>query len=148
MKIQTKYHGEMELNEEEILHFEKGIPGFPSLTKFIVIPLTEDGLFQVLQSITDAEIGFIITDPFFFKKDYDFVLEDAVVESLDIQQTEEVKVSVIITPKEPFNESTANLQAPVIINKSNNKAKQVILTNTTYLTKHPLFAEEPVSVKE
>ena len=148
MKINTKYHGEMELKEEDILHFEKGIPGFPSQTKFVQIPLTEDGLFQVLQSITDAEIGFIITDPFFFKKDYDFVLEDGVVESLEIQRTEEVKVSVIITPQEPFNESTANLQAPVIINKSNNKARQVILTNTTYLTKHPLFAEESVSVKE
>ena len=148
MKINTKYHGEMELKEEDILHFEKGIPGFPSQTKFVQIPLTEDGLFQVLQSITDADIGFIITDPFFFKKDYDFVLEDGVVESLEIQRTEEVKVSVIITPQEPFNESTANLQAPVIINISNNKARQVILTNTTYLTKHPLFAEESVSVKE
>ena len=148
MKINTKYHGEMELKEEDILHFEKGIPGFPSQTKFVQIPLTEDGLFQVLQSITDAEIGFIITDPFFFKKDYDFVLEDGVVESLEIQRTEEVKVSVIITPQEPFNESTANLQAPVIMNTSNNKARQVILTNTTYLTKHPLFAEESVSVKE
>ena len=116
MKINTKYHGEMELKEEDILHFEKGIPGFPSQTKFVGIPLTEDGLFQVLQSITDADIGFIITDPFFFKKDYDFVLEDGVVESLEIQRTEEVKVSVIITPQEPFNESTANLQAPVIMN--------------------------------
>ena len=148
MKINTKYHGEMELKEEDILRFEKGIPGFPSQTKFVGIPLTDDGLFQVLQSITDADIGFIITDPFFFKKDYDFVLEDGVVESLEIQRTEEVKVSVIITPHEPFNESTANLQAPVIMNTSNNKARQVILTNTTYQTKHPLFAEESVSVKE
>ena len=145
MKINTKYHGEIELKEEEILHFEKGIPGFSSQTKFVQIPLTEDGLFQVLQSVTDNEIGFIVTDPFFFIKDYDFVLEDGVVESLEIQKTEEVKVSVIITPNEPFNESTANLQAPVIINTNNNKARQVILTNTTYLTKHPLFAEEPVS---
>ena len=135
MKINTKYHGEFELKEEEILLFEKGIPGFPSQTKFIEIPLTDDGLFQVLQSVTDAEIGFIITDPFFFKKDYDFVLEDGVVESLEIQKTEGVKVSVIITPQEPFNESTANLQAPVIMNTSNNKARQVILTNTTYRTK-------------
>lgn len=148
MKIKTKYHGEIEMKEEEILHFEKGIPGFPSQTKFLHIPLIEDGLFQVLQSITDAEIAFITTDPFFFKKDYDFVLEDAVVESLGIQRTEEVKANVIITPHEPFNESTANLQAPVIMNTSNNKARQVILNNTTYQTKYPLFAEEPVSVKE
>ena len=148
MKINTKYHGEMELKEEDILLFEKGMPGFPSQTKFVGVPLTDDGLFQVLQSITDADIGFIITDPFFFNKDYDFILDDVVVESLEIQRTEEIKVNVIITPHEPFNESTANLQAPVIMNTSNNKARQVILTNTTYQTKHPLFAEESVSVKE
>ena len=35
MKINTKYHGEFELKEEDILHFEKGIPGFPSQTKFV-----------------------------------------------------------------------------------------------------------------
>ena len=29
MNIKTKYHGEISINDEEILHFEKGIPGFP-----------------------------------------------------------------------------------------------------------------------
>jgi len=147
MKIRTKYHGEMTINEEDILHFEKGIPGFPNEMKFVLIPLTDDGLFQVLQSTVNEDIAFITTDPFFFKRDYDFVVDDAIVESLGIQQEKDVKVVVIITPQEPFNQSTANLQAPVVMNKNNNKARQVILNNTNYLTKHPLFAEEPVAAK-
>jgi len=147
MKIRTKYHGEMTINEEDILHFEKGIPGFPNEMKFVLIPLTDDGLFQVLQSTVNEDIAFITTDPFFFKRDYDFIVDDAIVESLGIQQEKDVKVVVIITPQEPFNQSTANLQAPVVMNKNNNKARQVILNNTNYLTKHPLFAEEPVAAK-
>ncbi|KAA9022053.1 flagellar assembly protein FliW [Niallia endozanthoxylica] len=147
MKIRTKYHGEMNINEEEILRFEKGIPGFPNETRFVLIPLTDDGLFQVLQSTVNEEIAFITTDPFFYKKDYDFVVDDAIVESLGIEQEKDVKVFVIITPKEPFNQSTANLQAPIVINTTNNKARQIILNNTNYLTKHPLFAEEPVTAK-
>ncbi|MCQ6277136.1 flagellar assembly protein FliW [Bacillus sp. V3B] len=148
MNIKTKYHGEIPIKEEDILHFEKGIPGFPGETKFAQIPLSEDGLFQVLQSTTDPDIGFITTDPFFFKKDYDFSIEDSIVDSLGIQNEQDVKVIVIITPQEPFNHSTANLQSPVIINRTTRKARQVILSNTVYQTKHPLFAEEVVAAKE
>ena len=46
MNIKTKYHGEISINEEEILYFEKGIPGFRNEAEFVQIPLTEDGLFQ------------------------------------------------------------------------------------------------------
>ena len=148
MNIKTKYHGEISINEEEILHFEKGIPGFPNETKFVQIPLTEDGLFQVLQSTTNPDISFITTDPFFFKKDYDFTIDDSIVESLELQNEKDIKVIVILTPQEPFNHSTANLQAPVVINIANRKARQVILNNTTYQTKHPLFAEEQIAAKE
>ena len=81
MNINTKYHGEISIQDEEILHFEKGIPGFPNETKFVQIPLTEDGLFQVLQSTSSPDIGFITSDPFFFKKDYDFTIDDSIVES-------------------------------------------------------------------
>lgn len=148
MDIKTKYHGEITIAEEDILYFEKGIPGFPAETKFVMIPLTDDGLFQVLQSTSNQDIGFITTDPFFFKKDYEFRIDDSVVESLELQDEKDVNVIVIITLHEPFNQSTANLQAPVVINTKNGKARQVILNNTTYQTKHPLFAEEPVSAKE
>ncbi|WP_394234933.1 flagellar assembly protein FliW [Niallia oryzisoli] len=147
MNIQTKYHGEITVHKDDILYFEKGLPGFPNETQFVLIPLTDDGLFQVLQSTVNEEIGFITTDPFFFKPDYDFEIDDATVEGLGIEHEKDVTVAVILTPQEPFNQSTANLQAPLVINKTNNKARQVILNNTNYLTKHPLFAEESVSAK-
>ncbi|WP_071396780.1 flagellar assembly protein FliW [Bacillus tuaregi] len=147
MNIQTKYHGEVTVHKDDILYFEKGIPGFPEETQFVLLPLSDDGLFQVLQSTVDAEIGFLTTDPFFFKPNYDFLIEDSIVEALGIEHEKDVKVLVILTPQEPFNQSTANLQAPVVINMVNNKARQVILSNTNYLTKHPLFTEEPVAAK-
>ncbi|MBG9544722.1 flagellar assembly protein FliW [Cytobacillus firmus] len=147
MQIKTKYHGEVEIQETDILHFEKGLPGFPDESYFTLIDLTDDHLYQVLQSTKEPEIGFIVTDPFFFKQDYDFKLEDAIVNSLQIQEAKDVKVFVILTPKEPFNQSTANFQAPVIINEKNRKAKQVILNNPSYKSKHPLFAEEQTQAK-
>jgi len=147
MNIQTKYNGEITVHKQDILYFEKGLPGFPNETQFVLIPLSDDRLFQVLQSTVNEEIGFITTDPFFFKPDYDFEVDDAIVKSLEIEHEKDVTVAVILTPQEPFNQSTANLQAPIVINKTNNKARQVILSNTNYLTKYPLFTEEPVAAK-
>lgn len=139
MRLSTKYHDEVEIKESEILQFEKGIPGFHEEKKFIILPLNEDGSFSVLQSVETAGSAFIIASPFAFFKDYDFQLEDSVVEELELETEKDVVVYAILTVEEPFEKTTANLQAPVIINKSNNKAKQVILIDEMYKTKHNLF---------
>lgn len=141
MRLTTKYHNEVEVNEADVLHFEKGIPGFPEEKKFVVLPLNEDGSFSVLQSVETAGLALVIASPFDFFKDYDFRLEDSVVEELAIESEKDVLVYSILTIEDPFDKTTANLQAPVIINKANNKAKQVILVEEGYKTKHNLFGK-------
>lgn len=141
MRLITKYHNEVEVNETEILHFEKGIPGFPYEKQFVVLPLNEDGSFSVMQSIVTAGVALVIVSPFDFFKDYDFKLEDSVVEELEIKSEKNVLVYTILTVEDPFDKTTTNLQAPVIINKANNKAKQVILVDEGYKTKHNLFGK-------
>lgn len=141
MKLNTRYHNEVEIKEEEILHFEKGIPGFPEEMKFVILPLNEDGSFSVLQSIETVGLAFVIASPFSFFPGYDFKLEDSVVEELEIKSENDVVVYSILTVEDPFEKTTANLQAPVIINKVSNKAKQVILVDEKYKTKHNLFGK-------
>lgn len=141
MKLKTRYHNEIEIKEEEILHFEKGIPGFPDETKFAILLLNEDGSFSVMQSTETVGLAFVIASPFSFFPGYDFKLEDSVVEELEIKSENDVIVYSILTVEEPFEKTTANLQAPVIINKTNNKAKQVILVDEKYKTKHNLFSK-------
>jgi flagellar assembly factor FliW len=137
--IQTKYHGEIEINEEEILHFEKGIPGFLDEKKFVILPLSDDGFFSILQSLTTPYVALVVSNPFNFNKDYEFQLEEAVVEELGIKKEKDVIVLSILSIKEPFENTTANLQAPVIINTVNHKAKQVILNERRFKIKHPIF---------
>ncbi|MDX5476625.1 MAG: flagellar assembly protein FliW, partial [Bacillaceae bacterium] len=49
------------------------------------------------------------------------------------------------TVHEQFQETTANLQGPVVINVNKKLGKQVILTGTSYETKHKLFEQlEPI----
>ncbi|OXS58508.1 flagellar assembly factor FliW [Bacillus sp. V-88] len=141
MKINTKYLGEIEVKAEEILTFEHGIPGFGEERLFVLLPLPENEWFHILQSVKTPQLGFVVTDPFVFFKDYDFVLDEASVESLGNPSEKDVQVLSILTVRETLNESTSNLQAPIILNLANRKGKQVILTNSDYQTKHQIFAQ-------
>ncbi|CAM3979538.1 flagellar assembly protein FliW [Mesobacillus zeae] len=137
MKILTRYHGETEVSE--IIKFEKGIPGFPDEKKFTLLPLSEDGVFMALQSINTPGLAFIVSNPFHFFKTYDFQLEDSAIEELGIESEQDVVVYSILTVEDPFAKTTANLQAPIIINGKKLKGKQIILHGEEYKTKHAIF---------
>ncbi|AKP80080.1 MULTISPECIES: flagellar assembly protein FliW [Priestia] len=139
MKISTSYHGDIEIDNQQTLTFNQGIPGFLEETEFVILPLPEAEAFQVLQSTQTKELAFIITDPFQFFLDYDFQLEPQEIEKLQLQQAEDAAVYVLLTMSDSVEKITANLQAPVIINTKQQLAKQVILMNTAYETKHRLF---------
>ncbi|MDD1514476.1 flagellar assembly protein FliW [Priestia megaterium] len=139
MKISTSYHGDIEIDNQQTLTFNQGIPGFLEETEFVILPLPEAEAFQVLQSIQTKEVAFIITDPFQFFLDYDFQLEPQEIEKLQLKQAEDAAVYVLLTMSDSVEKITANLQAPVIINTKQQLAKQVILINTAYETKHRLF---------
>ena len=137
MKINTMYHGEVEI--EEVLNFEKGIPGFVDEKQFALLPLSDDETFFVLQSVATPGLAFILSSPFQFFRTYDFQLDEPAVEELGLEKEKDVAVYSILTVQDPFEKTTANLQAPIIINLKNRKAKQVILHEEQYQTKHPIF---------
>ncbi|MBH0169355.1 flagellar assembly protein FliW [Fictibacillus sp. 18YEL24] len=138
MKIETKFKDIVEVKKSDILDFEQGLPGFQTDNNFVLIPIEGTDL-SLLQSVQTSELAFIITDPFIFFKEYDFELSSIEQELLDINNEKEVFVQVILTVADPFEKTTANLKAPIIINTKNNKCKQVVLVDDRYRTKHLLI---------
>jgi flagellar assembly factor FliW len=138
MNLRTKYHGEIEINEEDIFHFEYGIPGFLDEKQFVLLPI-EETPFVILQSVKTPELGFAMIDPFIYFKDYNIELDELSVTQLQLSSEKEVALYVILTVADPFEQTTANLQAPIVLNYKKNLGKQVILANKPYKTKHRLF---------
>ncbi|KXZ17196.1 flagellar assembly protein FliW [Bacillus nakamurai] len=136
MIIQTKYHGEIRIDEGQIISFESGLPGFYDETQFVVLPLSEDSPFLALQSVKQEHIAFIVASPFIFFKGYEFDIDNATIELLNIENIEDVEVMAILTIEEPFENTTANLKAPIVVNKKEMKAKQIILHDASFETKH------------
>ncbi|WHY61438.1 flagellar assembly protein FliW [Cytobacillus firmus] len=141
MNILTKFHGEQVINREDIIKFPTGIPGFFEEKEFYIFPLEGTELF-VLQSVKTTEIAFIVTDPFVLFPQYEFDLPEEAIEKLEIQLDKDVATFTILTVREPFRETTANLQAPIVINQTKKLGKQVILSQTPYQTKHKIMTPQ------
>lgn len=138
--------GELEVGEEEVYHFSKGLPGFDEENQFVLIPW-EDTPFIYLQSIKEPDLSFLLVSPFIFAPDYSFELPEADRAELGI--SEEVSVFSIVTIQSEVSKSTMNLLAPVVLNPSKRTGKQVVLHQSSYGTRHQIWpARDTSSVKE
>ena len=142
MKVETTYHGTREYGEKDIIEFSKGIPGLDKLKKFIIFPVEDNEVFSILHSIEDESIGFVIASPFGVATDYEFKLEDDVMNRLRISKNEDLLVFNIVTLNSNVEKITMNLRAPIIINIKEKLGEQIILNNEKYLIKYPIFKEK------
>ncbi|MFC2337336.1 MAG: flagellar assembly protein FliW [Negativicutes bacterium] len=139
-KIKTARFGELEIQEDRIFHFADGLPAFEDEREFVILPFDDDSPYSFLQSVATPELAFLMTVPFVFFPDYEFVLEDDVMDALAIKGSEDMQIYTLVTiPGGNIKEMTANLMAPVVINKKTREAKQVVLDKSQYTTKHRLF---------
>jgi flagellar assembly factor FliW len=141
MIIKSTRFGELEVTEEQVFKFPHGIPGFPDEKMFVFIPFDEESPFSFLQSITEANLTFLLVDPFTFLGDYEFILEDEVAKELDLLLENPPLVFWIASVKEKLADMTANLLAPIVMNGANRTGRQVILDKPEYSIRYKLFPE-------
>ncbi|ELK47063.1 flagellar assembly protein FliW [Halobacillus sp. ACCC02827] len=138
MYIQTKYFSELEVTDSDLLVFAHGLPGFEDYHQFVLLPIDDTGTYFVLQSVEEADVALIVTNPYLFYKNYSFDFDE---KSMGIKGLEEVAVYSVVTLEDPFEKSTLNLQAPIVINVRTKEGKQIILNDSVYRTKHELLQE-------
>lgn len=141
MKIESTRFCELEVAEEQLFNFPHGIPGFPEEKSFAYILYDAESPFSFLQSTKEANLTFVLVDPFAFFKDYEFVLEDEVTKDLELSQENLPQVFLIATLKGKLAEMTVNLRAPLVVNVANRTGRQVILDKPEYSIRHKLFPD-------
>lgn len=139
MKLNTLRFGEIEIDTEQTIVFAHGIPGFDELSKFILLQPDPEVPFTFLQSLENTDLSFILTNPFAFYPEYEFILPEAAKEELEIEKEQDFSIWSIVSIKESIQEATLNLLAPVIIQEKAKLGKQIILQGTPYRTKHALI---------
>ncbi len=142
MRINTKAFGEIEISEDKIIVFEKGIIGFPDLKRFTLLHDEERGTsagIRFLQSLDESGFAMPVMDPLVVKSDYDPTVEDELLADMGSLSDENILVLVTVTVPSDLTKMTVNLQGPIIINVEERKACQLIVEGSTYPVKFPIY---------
>ena len=142
MIIETTRFGRIEYGKSEIVTMIRGILGFDAFKYFIIVSLKGQEPFKWLQSLEDPNLAFLMIDPLYFMPNYLVDIHPNDLAILDAVNINNIIVFVFVSiPKGQPGMMSANLQAPVVINKENMKAAQMVLGDDTYNTEHSIFSE-------
>jgi flagellar assembly factor FliW len=138
MEIETRFLGKITVKEEDIIKFPKGIPGFEDLKRFVVLSDGES-VFLTLQSVDDADVGFIIIDPSIIVKGYKPFIPQAVQASLGFKRSQKPLVFVIAVIPDDVTKMRVNLKAPVLINPETKLGEQAVLDDRRYPLRSEIY---------
>ena len=142
MRVNTKWFGTIEVEENKIITFEKGLIGLDEFKRYTIVYNTEENdskTIMWLQSLDDEKLALPIMDPTIFMPEYDPVVEDELMKSIGDVETAELLVFVTLTVPTDITQMTSNLKAPIIINADNLKACQIIADNEEYTVRYPIY---------
>jgi flagellar assembly factor FliW len=141
MQINTLRFGNIEINKDDIITVPEGILGFHGMKRYVILDMAEDTPFKLFQAVDEPNLGFIIIDPGLFKPDYKINIRKEDLYSLCAEDLNEIITFVIITIPEDAYKITANLRGPLLINLKSRLAKQLVLTDDAYSTRHLIVPE-------
>lgn len=122
------------------LRFASGLPGFPEAQRFVLVYGADDNPFALLRSLDDPDLAFAVVSPAVFFPDYAPELDDESAARLGLLDTDDALVLVIVTVPERATDATANLLAPVVVNRRTRQASQVVLAGSDYGVRVPLVS--------
>ncbi len=141
MVVETVVFGKIEVEEDKVIHFSHGIPGFEESQQFILLPIGDDIPFSYLQCIDNEQLSLLVTEPFGFHPSYEFTITDSLKAELHIEAEDQVVILAVVTVQDNLADATINLLAPIVINHKRAVGRQIILHDTQYMTKHRLLPE-------
>jgi flagellar assembly factor FliW len=140
VKVTTKAYGLVDVDERQRINFPQGLFGFESYQDYVLLDAEREP-FYWLQSVESAQVAFILINPFLFRSDYEVNINNEELSDIGIKGPEKALIFTIVTIPADGSPMTANLQGPLVINRDTRAAKQVILADPRWKTRHDILAE-------
>jgi len=143
--------GDFEVSSTAQVQFLEPLGGFSSHLHYVIVPAVRQGLWW-LQSLHDANVTFLLADPFVSFPDYTIDITDAERVRLGIEREVDAFALVMLTLPTHHGESvTANCRAPIVFNLEANCAIQVVSRNETHTMRTPInlsvYEEQSVGLR-
>ncbi len=139
MEVASSRFGSIDINEQSIISFPGGLPGFANLNQFTIIRCDQTDPIQWLQSVEDANISLPIINPFVIKPEYEIEVNDDELEIIKTHSEEDMIVLNIMVLPEDLSKMTVNLMAPLLVNVKDMLGTQVMMDYKPLPIKYPAF---------
>ena len=132
IRFESRRAGAIEVDAADVLEFEP-LPGFPNRRRFVLMEHGDRSELAWLVSLDDADLAFVVTNPWTFFPSYDPPVAMEHLAALEIEKREEAEILCLVT----LDGTTIhlNLLAPLLINVSTRKALQVVTDDRRYSTR-------------
>lgn len=143
MKVQTTRFGTIDVSEDQVLTLPDGMLGFSECDRFVLVDDELGEPFQWMQSMKEPSLAFVVIDPARVLSEYHFSVKRDQIKALQTDDVEDLLVYVIVTMSGSILDVTVNLQGPIVVNKHTRTGQQIVLNDSKFSTRHPLFTDEP-----
>ena len=145
MKIETKFLGAVEIDEQQVIEFKQGIPGFEDSHRYVILKHKGESPFFLMQSIDTIELALVLIELEQVVPGYEIDLNEEDSHDLKLTKPDDsVTFAVVVIPSDAAK-ATVNLVAPIVVNNQARLGKQIIVDHPQYSMRYPLFA--PVEEK-
>ncbi|MCW5765511.1 MAG: flagellar assembly protein FliW [Phycisphaeraceae bacterium] len=146
MEVRTTRFGTVNIADDRVITFPKGLLGFGSFTRYCLLEPAEDACFFWLQSLEEPSLAFVVTDPAFFIPDFSVPIRPEQMSELGLSSLGDAQVFVIVNKVDQT--LTGNLQGPLVINTAQRTGEQFVLAEKRWTTRHPLMKVGPQAAQQ
>ncbi len=142
MEYTTKLFGRIDVNEDKVITFPKGILGFPDLKRFTMMFDKEKGSsagLNFLVSLDEPAFMMPVVIALVVKPGYSPKFRENIEEVIGELTEDNALMMVTMTIPSDITKMTVNLNAPIIINSDTNKAIQSVVENEDYAIKYGIY---------
>ncbi len=145
MNVVTRDFGPVEILDESVYEFPRGIYGFESENQFALFSRPIDDITLIyLQSTQGTSPCFFVFEPWDILPDYAPLLTPEDLKDAEAETIDDLIFLSIATIPDSIKDMTFNMKSPVILNPKTGKGFQVILQNPGYSVRYQPFLKEGV----
>ena len=139
--INTTRFGHFTVNDEDVIRFPQGIPGFEDHIQWALAGEEENPI-KWLQSLLDGNVALPVVSPETVKNKYNARLPEKSLSVLEAESTDDLVLLIVVSipPGAPWD-MTANLRAPLVLNHKKRIGCQVIAQNEEYDIRTPVLGD-------
>jgi flagellar assembly factor FliW len=137
MKVQSSRFGTIELDDREVIHFPRGVIGFPDETSFVMLRPRPESPIAWLHSTRTSWFALPVVSADALQADLHGTISEA-TKAAGIASTDQpYAVMAVLNAPGAGAPASVNLMAPIVVNAETRQGAQLLLESSNYSTQEP-----------